>query len=163
MSLVQVFKGAFHLTKKCFETVYFMWQIEHFLLVGSHDPSVGWMESALDYAVRFDSGSTKLGLSKMVEHYSMFAVFPIFQIFIFRKCLFLLLPNPAFQRVFMEEKAPKIRWYHPSDPDSHRWLYVTMGRLPHLVSRQVIENVLICRDWWRAIKELCAKTCIEVH
>ncbi|KAL9977548.1 hypothetical protein ACROYT_G014965 [Oculina patagonica] len=42
----------------------------------------------------------------------------------------------AFQRVFMEEKAPKIRWYHPSDPDSHRWMYVTMGRLPHLVSRQ---------------------------
>ena len=58
----------------------------------------------------------------------------------------------------------KIRRYHPSDPDAREWLSVTMDGLPYLVSRQVIENVLICTECGEEVlKKDVAKHCIDVH
>lgn len=41
--------------------------MEQYFQVGAHVPSFGRMESSLDYADTFDSGSKKLGPSRMVE------------------------------------------------------------------------------------------------
>ena len=58
----------------------------------------------------------------------------------------------------------KISRYHPGDPDAREWLSVTMDGLPYLVSRLVIENVLICTECGREVlKKDVVKHCIEVH
>ena len=61
-------------------------------------------------------------------------------------------------------KTANVKQYNPSDPEACLWLHMTMDGLPYLVSKKVIETVLLCTECGEElVKNTVSEHCLMVH